>query len=43
MPKTYSNKKSRISLAVEEKLAFASNTKLVRKIKNLPLNFKWMA
>ena len=43
MPKTYRNKKSRISLAVEEKLAFASNTNLVREIKNLPLNFKWMA
>ena len=32
--------KSRISLIVEQILAFASSTNLVRQVKNLSLNFK---
>ena len=32
--------KSKFPLAVEQILAFASNTNMVREVKNLPSNFK---
>ena len=40
MPKTYHNINVDLLLTVVQILAFASNTNLVREVKNLPPNFK---